>query len=142
MRTLIVFITALTPSLLFGADLEVSKLACEHQTNPSALHAEVPRLSWHLKSTSKGKAQRAYRIIASSSPDALAREEGDLWDTGKQASLENHLIFYKGAEKLISRQRVFWKVRVWDESCCDEGMGIRSSAVARVATTLRRGGST
>ena len=116
MRTLIVFITALTPSLLFGADLEVSKLACEHQTNPSALHAEVPRLSWHLKSTKKGKAQRAYRIIASSSPDALAREEGDLWDTGKQASLENHLIFYKGAEKLVSRQRVFWKVRVWDES--------------------------
>ena len=29
----------------------------------------------------------------------------------RKQGLENHLIFYKGAEKLVSRQRVFWKVR-------------------------------
>ena len=115
MRAPILFLSVLLTLPLPGADLAVTNLTCEHQVNPTGLHAEVPRLSWLLKTGEKGKVQRAYRILAASSEAALARDEGDLWDTGKTRSTSNYLVFYKGEKPLQSGQQVFWKVQVWDE---------------------------
>ena len=39
----------------------------------------------------------------------LARDEGDLWDTGKVATDQSTQIAYAG-HPLISRQAAFWKV--------------------------------
>ena len=115
MKTLILFTHALLAIPLFGAGLKITDLTCEHQVNPSALHAETPRLSWRLESSERGTRQKAYRILAASSMQALARNEGELWDTGKKVSASNLLVFYKGQEKLAPGQQVFWKVQVWDE---------------------------
>lgn len=56
----------------------------------------------------------AYRILCASSEEILSEGKGDLWDTGKVASDESIHIVYEG-KPLPSRQRVWWKVQVWDK---------------------------
>lgn len=46
--------------------------------------------------------------------EGLDWEEGDLWDSGKRQGRENFCIAY-GGTPLKSRQRAYWKVKVWDE---------------------------
>lgn len=50
-----------------------------------------------------------------SSLEALAADEGDVWDTGKVASDRSVHVRYDGPP-LTSRQRYYWKVRVWDQA--------------------------
>jgi len=115
MRARLFFLGILLSQPLAIAKLVVTNLTCEHRVNPTGLHAKVPRLSWQLETKKNGKSQEAYRIIASSSLEALDRDEGDLWDTGRKTSQSSYLVFYKGVKVLQSGQQVFWKVRVWDE---------------------------
>lgn len=95
--------------------LAVDKLRTEYLDRPLGIDAKLPRLGWIVKSDGRGAAQSAYRILAASSMQALEREEGDLWDSGKVESGETQHVAYAGAA-LQSRQRVYWKVRVWDRS--------------------------
>jgi len=57
--------------------------------------------------------QQGYRVLVASTPERLARDEGDLWDSGKVSSDESVGIAY-GGKPLASRQRCHWKVRLWD----------------------------
>jgi alpha-L-rhamnosidase len=44
----------------------------------------------------------------------LAKEQGDLWDSGKVRTNQTvHIVF--GGKALGSRTRAFWKVQVWDK---------------------------
>lgn len=91
-------------------------LRCEWQTEPFGIETAAPRLSWRFE-TDKGdmnKKQTAYRILAASSAVLLDRDQGDLWDSGRIASSECIAVRY-GGKPLVSEQRVFWKVRIWDE---------------------------
>jgi alpha-L-rhamnosidase len=88
-------------------------LRCEYVPNPLGLDVAEPRLFWKLQSSGRDQLQTAYRILAASSQNGLARDQGDLWDSGKVASGETIQIAYAG-RPLQSSQRVFWKVRVWD----------------------------
>ena len=90
------------------------RLRCEHLENPLGIDETQPRLSWLLEATGRSRRQTAYQILASSTLQHLETDQGDLWDSGKTASDESVLIAYNGS-RLISRQRVWWKVRVWDE---------------------------
>lgn len=112
------FLLALTLTFLpvYAADLEITALTCEHRINPTGLSSASPRLSWRFKTSKRGKTQRAYQILAASSPAQLAKDVGDLWDTGKKKSLNSYLLYYKGEKPLQSSQQVFWKVKVWDEN--------------------------
>jgi alpha-L-rhamnosidase len=74
-----------------------------------------PRLSWVPKSTQRGQEQTAYRVLAASSPEKLAKNQGDLWDTGKVRSNQTLEVVYAG-KALMSRREVWWKVRVWDRN--------------------------
>jgi alpha-L-rhamnosidase len=94
--------------------LQPISLRCEYRADPLGIDAPAPRLFWELVSDRRGARQSAYQILAASSPDALAAEGGDLWDSGKVASVQSIHVPYAGAA-LTSGQRVFWKVRVWDE---------------------------
>ncbi len=97
-----------------AADLKVIQLTCEYARDPLGVDVSNPRLSWKLESDVRGRRQNAYRILACSSAECLAAGEGDLWDSGKVTSDETAHIAYRG-RKLVSSERVFWKVRVWDE---------------------------
>ncbi|HUJ09212.1 MAG TPA: family 78 glycoside hydrolase catalytic domain [Verrucomicrobiae bacterium] len=87
-------------------------LRCEYAVNPLGIDEPHPRLFWTLESKERGQWQSAYQILVASSPDLLAKDDGDLWDTGKVNSDETTHIHYAGKE-LKSSQPVFWKVRSW-----------------------------
>lgn len=103
--------TAAAPS---WAALTPTQLRCEYKVDPLAVDLEHPRLSWIVVSGDKGQRQTAYRILVASSPQLLAKETGDLWDSGKLASDETIQLPY-GGKALASSQTAYWKVCVWDK---------------------------
>jgi hypothetical protein len=91
--------------------------------NPLGIEALRPRLSWQLEAMNKdqqtgedlrGLRQTAYRILVASSASLLAKDAGDLWDTGKTLSNLTIQLGYSGKE-LKSNRMYYWKVRVWDQ---------------------------
>jgi alpha-L-rhamnosidase len=92
----------------------VTDLRCDYAVNPLGVDSANPRLFWKLESNTHGQHQTAYQILAASTEQNLARDDGDLWDSGKVDSGETIQIPYAGAA-LKSSQRVFWKVRAWNQ---------------------------
>lgn len=92
------------------------KLRCENRESPIGIENRNPFLSWQLQAApnEKNKSQSAYRILVATTIEKLKADRGDLWDSGKINSGENLEIQYAG-KPLFSSQKVFWKVRVWDE---------------------------
>jgi alpha-L-rhamnosidase len=111
----LVFLVAvtLTTPRAGSANLTVDDLRCEYGTNPMGIDVSAPRLSWKLQSHVGGARQSAYRILVSSSRELLARDRGDLWDSGRVESDDTVLIPYAG-KPLASTSQAVWKVRVWD----------------------------
>lgn len=93
----------------------VTDLRCEHLQDPLGIDVAKPRLSWILLSNQRGVMQAAYHILVASSPEALAQDKGDLWDSGKVQSDESAQVEY-GGTPLQSREECWWKVQVWDGS--------------------------
>ena len=91
-----------------------TKLLCEYQVAPEGLGTTSPRMSWILTTEYRGVRQWAYQILVASTETKLANDQGDLWDSGQVTSSSSTLIPY-GGTPLCSRQRCFWKVRVWSE---------------------------
>ncbi len=87
----------------------------EYLKNPLGIDISKPRLSWQLDADKGGQKQTAYQIQAASRPELLKLGRADLWDTGKVASGETAQIVYQG-QPLPSRQRVCWRVRVWNSA--------------------------
>ena len=103
--------------------LQPAQLECEYQQNPIGIDASKPRLSWLLQSDGKshrGQEQTAYHILAASSEALLKPGEADLWDSSKVSSAQSVLVEYAG-QPLASRQRCYWKVKVWDEHGMESG---------------------
>jgi alpha-L-rhamnosidase len=97
---------------------EVESLRCEFRTNPLAIDAAKPGLSWKLETGNlkpeRGIKQTAYQILVASSADLLKKDTGDLWDSGKVVSDQSVHIDYQG-KPLASGGLCHWKVRVWEE---------------------------
>jgi len=94
--------------------LIVSNLTCEYRINPLGIDVVQPRLSWQLESDQRGARQTAYRILAAASESDLSQGNA-LWDSGKISSDQSIHVTYSGPG-LVSGQRVYWKVWVWDEA--------------------------
>ena len=91
-------------------------LRTEYLVDPLAVDVRIPRLSWIIDGgTTRGVTQSAYQIEAASTPANLAADKPDLWDSGKTTSNQQNQIEYQGPQ-LTSRQQIFWKVRVWDQT--------------------------
>ncbi|THF79853.1 glycoside hydrolase family 78 protein [Cohnella fermenti] len=82
----------------------------EYMTNPLGLDERAPRFFWKLRSDERNAAQSAYRILVASTPEALDRDEGDMWDSGEVESDRTTHIVYEG-KPLQSEGQYFWKVR-------------------------------
>lgn len=95
--------------------MKVSQLRCEYLDNPLGIDEREPRLSWIVTSEARGQRQTAYQIRVASDIDKLLSGKADLWDSGKVASDETVNVVYQG-KPLVSRQRCFWQVRVWDKN--------------------------
>ena len=62
------------------------QLRCEYRKNPLGLGETRPGFSWILADGCRGAVQSACRVLVASSLDLLSRDEGDLWDSGKQTT--------------------------------------------------------
>ncbi len=111
----ILFSVLTLASLASGqSTLAVQGMRCEYLVNPLGIDVQKPRLSWELTPGPRGRRQSAYQVLVASSPEALQRNRGDLWDSGKTASDRTTFIAYAG-KPLTSGMKVWWKVRIWDE---------------------------
>jgi hypothetical protein len=108
------FGVALLSSFAQAANLTVDRLRCEYRSNPMGIETAAPRLSWTLVSSERGQRQTAYRVLVATSPAELAKDHGDLWDSGEVRSDQSVHVPYAG-KSLVSRQRAYWKVRAWDK---------------------------
>lgn len=117
MKTLIIFCSALILITCSRNHFMITPydLKCEYLTNPIGIENPKPVLFWKLKSTGHNQVQSAYQVLVSSSEENLRQDIGDLWDSGKVFSEQSVFVRYAGAP-LHSTQRVFWKVRAWDQS--------------------------
>lgn len=97
-----------------SASLSVGRLRAEYRVNPIGIDVDQPRFDWLLSSMTRGEKQTAYRVLVASSEAGLAAGTGDLWDTDRVDSAQSIQVVYQG-EALKSRQRAWWKVRVWDK---------------------------
>ena len=94
--------------------VELQNLSCEYLKDPLGIDSAKPRLSWIIKDDERGQKQTAYQILVASSPEILAQDQGDLWDSGKVACDRSIQVEYAG-KPLGSQARCHWKVRVWDK---------------------------
>ncbi len=84
--------------------MKAINLKTEYLKNPIGIDIPNPRLFWNCEG---GKKQTAYRIHAEDEDGA------QLWDSGKIPSDKMNAIPYP--RNLISRTRVIWRVKLWDE---------------------------
>src|SRR5271170_7115839 len=90
-------------------------LRCEYLVNPVGIDVCEPRLSWKLMVTLpdvRNVRQSAYQILVASSPEVLARDQGDVWDSGQVSTDDSVNIPFAG-KQLASREQLYWKVRAW-----------------------------
>lgn len=78
-------------------------LRTEYLINPMGIDLQKPRLFWNCEG---GRTQTAYRIVCMSDGKTA-------WDSGKILSGRMRAEY---PEALVSRQRVTWKVQLWDET--------------------------
>ena len=85
--------------------MQAIRLRTEYLKNPMGIDMVQPRLFWNCED---GIKQTAYQVVCK---DEVGRE---LWDTGKveSGSMREQ---YRG-KALQSRERVTWRVRLWDEN--------------------------
>jgi alpha-L-rhamnosidase len=94
------------------AQIAIQHLRCEMLNNPAGIDVTQPRLSWQLEGKARNIQQVAYQVLVASSPEKLARQEGDVWNSGKVNSNQSIHIVYKG-KPLTSRTACYWKVKSW-----------------------------
>ena len=98
-----------------SSDFSVYRLTCDQAVNPVAIGTEKPCFSWRINAEKRGFEQSAYRILVADSPEKLANDVGNLWDSGKVKETSSILIPYNG-KKLQTQKQYYWKVKIWDHS--------------------------
>ncbi len=115
MKFIILFAFFLSILSSCNAVVQVRELRCEYLENPLGIDVAAPRLGWQMLDAkpTRGQKQTAYHVLVASSPQLLAQDKGDLWDSGKVLSSQSALVQYNG-KPLGSNQECYWKVRVFD----------------------------
>ena len=78
--------------------MKAIRLKTEHLFDPLGIDIQKPRLMWNAEG---GVKQKAYEIVT------------EKWQSGKVESDKMHAIY---PLPLASRERVTWRVRLWDEN--------------------------
>jgi alpha-L-rhamnosidase len=101
---------------------DVTNLRCESLVDPLGIDEAQPRLSWIIDAPQSetsnsnshitpGVKQSVYQVLVASTPELLAKDQGDLWDSGKVESDQSVHVEYQG-KPLASGMQCFWKVKV------------------------------
>lgn len=89
-------------------------LRTEYVDYPLGIDVAVPRFSWRMSTTHRDAWQSAYQVVAASSETNLERGHFDVWDSGRVESDRCFEVPY-GGRPLVSGERIYWQVRLWDE---------------------------
>ena len=103
------------PAMPAAENLSAAQLRCEYKTNPIGLDVVKPRLSWKIQAAPRNVRQSAYQIRASASSQDLEAGRRLLWDSAQVRSDASVHVVY-GGPSLLTGQRVYWQVRVWDQN--------------------------
>jgi len=112
------FLLLALATLLAGsvrADSSLNRLRVNDLDAPIGLDAgDVAnlRFSWEITSPQRGFTQTAWQILVASSPETLADNRGDLWDSGKTVSANQNGLAYAG-QPLAGKTAYWWKARIW-----------------------------
>jgi alpha-L-rhamnosidase len=112
LTTAILFFLQCTALSAIG-QINVRQLSIEYLSDPLGIDVTEPRFSWMMESKEQGVRQTAYQILVATSSEKLTEEQADVWNSGKVLSQNSILVPFQN-HPLSSRQRYFWKVRVWD----------------------------
>jgi alpha-L-rhamnosidase len=97
-----------------NSTINILSLSCENQENPNAVEQPTPCLSWKMSAGEKDQFQTAYLILVASTPELLSERKADVWDSKKVRSSASLLVPF-GGKKLLSGQKYYWTVMVWDK---------------------------
>jgi alpha-L-rhamnosidase len=101
-----------------AAAIVPAHLRCEYQVSPLAVDAAAPVLSWALRSldpNARGLRQEGFQVLVASSLELLDADAADIEDSGRVN--RNRLRWALRSDgPLQSGQRVWWKVRVWEDA--------------------------
>ena len=112
--TCVVYCALFAFTMNLSAKMTPFDLRVEGIANPLATPAS-PNLSWRLEAPegSRGQLQSAWRVMVASSPELLAQNKADLWDSGKVQARRSPKVRYAG-KALLAGQACYWKVRSWN----------------------------
>lgn len=90
-------------------------LRAEAMVNPLGLEERCPRLSWRAPWPDAGARVTRVRVVAAHGVDDLTAERL-IWDSGEReaAAGDDDIAVTYGGPALSSRERVWWRVRLWD----------------------------
>ena len=102
--------------------LQPTGLMCDLLADPetTTIRNSNPKFSWIVNDTEPNAHQEAYQILVASSLETLAKNEGNMWNSGEpdpggvwQSNPQSLHIPYAG-EPLASNTTYHWKVRTWN----------------------------
>ena len=117
MKHKLIFFSSLLLASLVVQAIPPTSLKTEFLENSLGIDTAKPRFSWIVQDTMPGAKQTAYQLQAAVSPEF---KEPLLWDSGRVASEQSHLVEYAG-KPLVSRQQVWWRVKSWGKDGKDTG---------------------
>lgn len=100
----------LASSCAYGAPVHLKTNARMH---PLGIDTPQPTFSWQSDATTPNWMQESYEILVAKTAADLMTGKADAWDSGRVRASESVDIPY-GGSALVSQQRYWWKVLVWD----------------------------
>ncbi|MFC1805723.1 family 78 glycoside hydrolase catalytic domain [Planctomycetota bacterium] len=91
------------------------RMMVEYAEAPLAIGTRVPRFSWEVPLTGRGRRQSAYQVLVATAAELLSPGRADMWDSGRVESSQSVNVPYAGAG-LRSNRDYFWTVGLWDEA--------------------------
>jgi len=115
MRKIFFLLLTLFISTCSFAQVKVQRLLTENQADPINIDALVPRFSWQLDGAGKQNVMQTAYEIKAITYTYLKKDKHEVWNSGKVMSDQSVYVPYKG-EALVSGQKYYWQVRVWDNT--------------------------
>jgi len=96
----------------------ICDLRTEGVVQPMGVEDVSPRFSWRYETPNKavrGFKQTACRVLVASTPEKLAQDQADMWDSGRMEDSGTLSFIYAG-KPLQSTSRYYWKVIGYDKA--------------------------
>lgn len=83
-------------------------------SEPLGIENVSPGFSWIVNDPDRDEIQSAYQLLVASSLEGLAKNDADVWDSGKTNSSQSSNVVF-GGDALLASSNYYWKVRTWDK---------------------------